>query len=99
MASRPRPWPLFTELNCPLLPEYPHLAEIRLGDAVPILETTSRADPDEEQTMRDGAHAVLQAIQKDLSLAFRLPPVLAKMLLAGPGVPSNVRRALLGASA
>ncbi|WP_181430122.1 GNAT family N-acetyltransferase [Curtobacterium sp. MCPF17_018] len=76
------------------LPQYPHLAELTIGPATPLVEATFTVAPDGEESMQRAGEAIGQEIALNPGVASQLPVALVDLLSENRRLPTAVRQLL-----
>lgn len=71
------------------------LAEIHLTGDGPLLEASYQGALDDDSNVRRGLDAIAERVMSDPSNGRHIPPALAAMMIATPGIPAALR-AILG---
>lgn len=79
------------------LPRYPHLAEITIGPAAPLVEATFTLATNGEESMQRAGDAIGQELARHPELASQLPSALVELLSENRRLPVNVRQMLCAA--
>lgn len=79
------------------LAQYPHLAELTIGPAKPLIESSFALVPDDEESSYRAGEAIGREIARDPELVARLRPGLVELMSENRRLPPAVRQLLRSA--